>query len=213
MKDLPVLTKILPQSDSIWVACSGGIDSMFAAMYLGRTRDIGLVYFNHGTPYANEAEQFVKTYAILNKLPFVRGVISKTVVPKGRSAEDFWREERYAFINDVVGGTVVTGHHLNDAVETWVWSSCHGKPTLPHLRINNVYRPFLACKKAAMKAALEKNGVKWLEDPSNSDTNYTRNHIRANVIPQLYKVNPGLDTVIQKKIKESITLELLKSNT
>lgn len=213
MKQLPVYAKILPRLDNqrVWIACSGGLDSVFAATYLNHTRSIGLAYFNHGTEHAHEAEQFVRTLAANNRWPCTFGTIS-LARPRGLSAEEHWRNERYRFLNEL-GPAVVTGHHLGDAVETWVWSSCHGKPTLPHLHINNVYRPFLACKKSAMQAYLERRNVQWIEDPSNLDPAYTRNHIRLNVLPTLYKVNPGLDTVIQKKIEAAVTLEMIKQTS
>lgn len=201
MKQLPVISAAIPKSDFLFVACSGGIDSMFAAEFLRRTRKIGLAYFNHVTSYADKAEYHVIDYATKNKLPFVRSEIYNTEMLKGSSLEDFWREHRYNFLNNI-NSPVITGHHLDDAVETWVWSSCHGKPTLPKLNIKNVWRPFLACRKSAMANWLLKNNVSWIEDPSNQDLDFTRNYIRNMALPHLLKVNPGLHTVIQKKIKE-----------
>lgn len=211
MKALPVVTKILPRDvDTLWIACSGGIDSVFAAQYFNRTRDIGLAYFNHGTDYASQAEQHVMQLATMWRVPFIRDAVREPV-PKGVSKEAWWREQRYAFLN-TLGPAVVTGHHLDDAIETWVWGSCHGQPTLPSLSIGNIYRPFLMCKKSAMEATLARTGLTWIEDPSNQDTDYTRNHIRKAVVPELYKVNPGLDTVIQRKIQERVTFFQLENS-
>lgn len=214
MKDLPFLS-ILPRHDKdkgiYWIACSGGIDSMYAAFYLSQARKrIGLVYFNHGTEYADEAEHFVARYAQKIGAGFLRDKV-KGECPAGRSKEDWWREQRYSFINSI-NGPVITGHHLDDAIETWLWSACHGTPKLPELVNKNVYRPFLCCKKAAMKEKLVRCGRDntWIEDPSNADTSYTRNYIRQNITPHLYKVNPGIDTVIQKKLFERATFEKLK---
>lgn len=204
MKSLPVITSILPRDvDTLWIACSGGIDSVFAAQYFNRTRDIGLAYFNHGTDYATQAEEHVMHLASMWRVPYIRDSV-KGECPKGTSKEAWWRDQRYQFLS-TLGPAVVTGHHLDDAVETWVWGSCHGQPTLPGLVLDNVYRPFLMCKKAAMSETLTKQGLSWIEDPSNANTNYTRNHIRHRVVPELYKVNPGFDTVIQRKIQERVT--------
>jgi tRNA(Ile)-lysidine synthase len=212
MKSLPVITSILPPNvDTLWIACSGGIDSLFAAQYFNRTRDIGLAYFNHGTSYADQAEQHVAHQAMKWNVPFARDRV-KGEPPKGASKEAWWREQRYAFLS-TLGPAVVTGHHLDDAVETWVWGSCHGQPTLPSLNVNNIYRPFLMCKKLAMEQTLAKLGISWIEDPSNQDVDYIRNHIRKNVVPELYKVNPGLDTVIQRKIQERVTMFHLNNTT
>lgn len=205
MKGLPIIRKALPQGGLTLVACSGGIDSMFAADYLRRTRRVGLAYYHHGTAYADQAQAHVAHWAAKWGLPMIYGVLEDPHVPQGQSAEAYWRERRYQFLNGT-GFKVVTGHHLDDAVETWVWSSCHGNPTLPYLTINNVYRPFLACRKESMREWLIKNRVDWIEDPSNANTDFTRNYIRQMAMPHLLKVNPGLPTVIQKKIKKMAKL-------
>ena len=212
MKKLPVLSKILPETEITNIACSGGLDSMFAFHFLRTTRSVVLVYFDHGTEHSKDALQFVSEQARKYDTFLRVGRISNPDLPKGQSQEEHWRKERYAYL-DTLGpaAVVVTGHHLNDAVETWVWSSCHGTPKIPLLVRGNVYRPFLACKKAAMKEWMVKRGYEWIEDPSNQDTDYTRNHIRKNVLPQLEKVNPGLDTVIQKKVCNAALLQYMKS--
>lgn len=209
MKKLPFITGLLPKAECIWVACSGGIDSLFAADFLRRTRRIGLAYFNHGTDYAESAEMLVAGYAAKWNLPYARATINSTP-EKNQSMEEFWRNERYEFLDSL--GVVVTGHHLDDAVETWVWSSCHGQPKLPLLQRGNVYRPFLACRKTAMKEWLVKEHVTWIEDPSNEDTSYTRNRIRKEVMPHILTINPGIHTTIQNKILDIVKDEFNQIN-
>lgn len=211
MQKLPVLLNIHPARfhGPVTIACSGGADSMFAALYfMNGKRNVALAYFNHGTDYADEAEEFVRKFAHENNLKFYHSKIFDEK-PKDKSTEEWYREQRYEWLRKFYT-PVITGHHLDDAVETWVWGSCHGKPTLPALVNEGIFRPFLACKKEAMTEMLKRKGVPWIEDPSNTDTAFVRNHIRANVIPQLKKVNPGLDTVIQKKVLKRATIESLK---
>jgi len=181
---------------------------MFAAMYFERTREIGLAYYNHGTEYADRAEEHVANYAAKYNLPFIRDQV-KAPPPAGVSKEAYWREQRYEFL-DGLGPAVVTAHHLDDAVETWIWGMANGTPRLPRLVRGNVYRPFLACRKQAMLEQLKKNSVTWIEDPSNASTDYTRNLIRHCVVPEMLKVNPGMHSVIQRKIMAQSTMEMIK---
>ena len=45
--------------------------------------------------------------------------------------------------------------------------------------------------------------VEWIEDPSNQHTNFMRNHVRHNVVPQVLTVNPGIRNTIRKKLVET----------
>ena len=82
---------IKPIPKSCYLACSGGIDSMFALHFLrAGGRDVKPLYFNHGTKFGQQCEDFLN--ATLDT-PFVCGKIKKTPEP-GRSLEDFWRECR-----------------------------------------------------------------------------------------------------------------------
>lgn len=93
----------------------------------------------------------------------------------------------------------ITCHHLDDAVETWVWSSMHGNPKIIPYSRGNIIRPFLLTKKKELEAYCERYGLIPVDDPYNRDTDLTRNYIRANMMEHVRVVNPGIDTVIIKK--------------
>jgi tRNA(Ile)-lysidine synthase len=57
--------------------------------------------------------------------------------------------------------------------------------------------------KKSIKQYAEKKQLKWSEDPSNQKTNFMRNHVRYNIIPQVLKVNPGIRNTIRKKLIET----------
>ena len=185
------------------VACSGGIDSMVAThFFLEGRRNIRLAYFNHDTSYSAQAQKFVEDYATRNNLDLFIGRV-KGVKGK-RSMEEFWRDERYAFFNRIDTNYLVTCHHLDDAVETWVMSSLHGQCKLiPYRRAPNVFRPFLMTSRKSINEYATRKNVEWIEDPSNVRTEYIRNHIRHTMMPNILKVNPGIRTMIRKKLIES----------
>jgi len=188
---------------TVVIACSGGVDSMVVTHFLkqGR-RKIRLAYFNHDTAHSQHAQQFVEQFAFDNKLDLFIGKVKGT--KKKRSLEEFWRDERYAFFERIQTDFLITCHHLDDAVETWVMSALHGKCKLiPYHRKKNIYRPFLMTSRKTIKEYAERKNVKWVEDPSNDTTQYIRNHVRHNLMPGILKVNPGIRTTIRKKLIET----------
>ena len=186
----------------VTVACSGGIDSMvFTNFFLEGRRKVDLAYFDHDTSHSRAAQKFVEQYAEENKLNLTIGKIKGT---KGsRSFEEFWRDERYDFFNRINSNFIVTCHHLDDCVETWLMSSFHGLgKIIPYKRGENIYRPFLMTEKSAIKKYAQSRDLKWVDDPSNQHTNFMRNHVRKNIMPHVLKVNPGIRTTIRKKMLE-----------
>lgn len=188
---------------NVTVACSGGIDSMvFTHFLLQGRRRVNLAYFNHDTHHSQIAQKFVENFAEDNKLNLF---IGRAKGRKGkRSLEEFWRDERYDFLQRISSDYTITCHHLDDCVETWLMSSFHGQSKLiPFQRNNNIYRPFLMTSKKVIKEYAERKKILWIEDPSNQKTNFMRNHVRHNIIPQVLKVNPGIRSTIRKKLIET----------
>ena len=186
----------------VTVACSGGIDSMCVVDFLRRgNRKVHLAYFNHDTHHSHQAEKFVKQYCGKNNVFLTVGRVKGL---KGkRSIEEFWRDERYKFLENLNSEFIITAHHLDDVVETWLMSSFHGNPKLiPYKRNESVFRPFLMTEKKAFKNYAEKYNVEYLEDPTNTSINYMRNYTRHNIVPHVLKVNPGIRKTIKKKLIE-----------
>jgi tRNA(Ile)-lysidine synthetase-like protein len=182
------------------VAVSGGPDSMAVMDFLKRGNKLDKAYyFNHGTEHGKDAEAFLLAYCEENKIDLVIGHISRE---KGRkeSAEEYWRNERYSFLEKHNDVPVVTCHNLDDQVETWVFTSLHGCPKLIPYRRGNIIRPFVVSEKSDMLGWCAKNSVQYVTDPGNSDKKYMRSFIRTELIPKSLYVNPGLFKVIKKKV-------------
>ena len=81
------------------IAVSGGIDSMAALDFLRRSRDVVVLHYNHGTPYAPKAEALVRAYCMKHKLTVVIGRC-KEEMPAGVSKEAWWRDQRYKFFEE-----------------------------------------------------------------------------------------------------------------
>jgi tRNA(Ile)-lysidine synthase len=187
----------------VYVACSGGVDSMAVVDFLRNNHDVTICYFNHGTAHSGKAAEFVAGYATNNNIPFVYGTIGwmDDSKPKDDSWEEHWRNERYKFFH-TINAPIVTAHHLDDCVETWVWSSMHGTGKIIPFRNKNVIRPFRMTRKRDFELWADLKNVPHIEDDSNKDTCYTRNYIRHEMMPHVLRVNPGICKTIAKKVRE-----------
>jgi|TARA_B110000285_G_scaffold126110_1_gene142237 tRNA(Ile)-lysidine synthase len=185
----------------ITVACSGGVDSMVALDFLRRNHTVEVLHFNHGTAHGEQAEEFVLRYCRKNSIPFLVDRVRSTI-PPGRSREDWWRNQRYEFFDKYTDRPVVTCHHLDDCVETWIFSSLNGTGKSIPYRRNHVVRPFLLNRKRDLALWANLKNVPHIEDDSNAETCYNRNYIRHNMMPHVLEVNPGIHKVISRKVRE-----------
>ena len=186
----------------VTIACSGGIDSMVITNFLLKgKREVELAYFDHDTIFSRSGQDFVEEFAEKRNLKVHLGRVQGF---KGRrSLEEFWRDERYNFLQKINTGFLITCHHLDDCVETWLMSSFHGKgKIIPYKRNKNIFRPFLMTDKKTIIRYAKNKDIQWIEDPTNQHTNFMRNHVRHNIIPQVLKINPGIRTTIRKKLLE-----------
>ena len=182
------------------IAVSGGLDSMTFLKFLSlyKSNEFTVLHFNHGTEHGNEAERFVIRHCLDNGYELKVGRI-KNERKRGQSLEEYWRNERYAFFSEYKG-KIITCHHLNDVVETWLFTSLNGNPKLIPAERGNFIRPFLASRKEDIVSFYKRHGVTHIEDPSNSEQEHARNIIRHSLIPCALKINPGIHTTIRNKV-------------
>jgi tRNA(Ile)-lysidine synthase len=181
----------------VTLACSGGKDSMAAlAFLLNGKRDLTVAYYNHGTHHGQIAENFLRRFCFDKGLELVSDKCDSQP-PPGESKEAFWREQRYEFFKKIPG-PIITAHHLDDAVEWWIFSSLRGDPKLIPVKRGHpsMIRPFLTSSKDQLHRHL--GDFLFVEDPSNKDVNFARNYIRHELGPMCLNVNPGLYKTVKK---------------
>jgi tRNA(Ile)-lysidine synthase len=188
----------------LYLACSGGVDSMAALDFLRRNHHVTVLHFNHMTSHGLKAQEFMFNYCNNNKIGFETSY-AKGTIPPGPSKEEWWRDQRYTFFDKHQDAPVITCHHLDDCVETWVWSSLHGTGKIIPYRRNNVIRPFRLTRKRDFELWCNIHNVPWIEDDSNEDIHYTRNYIRHEMMPSVLRVNPGIHKTIAKKVRDDET--------
>jgi len=192
--------------NKVGVGCSGGVDSLSIVHFLmqQRKREVNIHYIWHGIEDSVGSLKSVQDFYNKHKdsypnLYFHYHEFETYEKPEGMCYEHFWRRHRYSLFNSL-DYPVCTGHHLNDVMENWIMTSLTGNPSLIHYKNNNVIRPFLLNLKKEFYQYAQKNNIDYYTDVSNSDLNYRRNRIRANVIPELMEIHPGFQTTIRNKI-------------
>lgn len=208
------MLKILGQlpKDKFAIAVSGGSDSMAILNFLSKTRkkDITVLFFDHQTKTSFSAMKFLEKYCQDNQYNLVIGSI-QTEKNKDTSWEEYWRNERLKFFHSFKM-PVITGHNLDDAVETYLFNACNGKLYSINYQNKNVIRPFLLTKKENLKKWCEQKQIPYIEDETNQDVNFARNRIRHLMVPQALLVNPGLYTVMQKMVLAKFKEDTLEIN-
>ncbi len=192
--------KLVSEAKELWVACSGGPDSMAVVDFMRRGGwKVNLAYFHHGTEHGTEAEAFVTRYAADQGLHLSVGRLVG-VKGQGDSPESFWRDQRYGFLHSLPG-LVVTGHHLDDVAEWWIFSALRGNPGLtPWERQPNVVRPFLRTRRQEFMDWCVRRDIPYVLDPSNDHERYSRNYIRRELMARALVINPGLHSMLRKKL-------------
>ena len=179
------------------LACSGGVDSMAIANFLlNGGYNPHILYFNHNTEHGDLAEKFVTEYCQRHNLKLT---IGRTDLKPQSNKEKVWSDLRYDFFSKF-DFPVITCHHLDDCVETYIFSCLRGFQSVIPYSKGNVIRPFLLNEKSQFYKWCKDKNVPFIEDESNKCVDYSRNRIRHNIVPEAILVNPGLKTVVRKMI-------------
>ena len=196
------LTRFLAEigAGEVWVACSGGLDSMALLSLVREFADraaipVGVVHFNHGLrPEARDDELFVVTYALKSGLPLVIGQarnLRDEAQDDHLSLETAARRVRYAFFQRFLKGrgqaAIVTAHNATDQVETILMNLMRGTGLrgikgIPRHR-GRIGRPLLQVTRAELADYVSRNRIAYREDPSNCSLEFTRNRVRHELLP------------------------------
>ncbi len=180
------------------LACSGGVDSMAILDFLVNGRyNPNVLYFNHNTKHGDEAEKFITKYCNDKGLNLI---IGRTDIKPTSNKEKQWSDARYKFFSEF-DYPVMTCHHLDDCVETYIFTCLRGFQSVIPYRKDNVIRPFLLNEKSVFEDWCKRKDVPFIEDDSNKCLDFSRNRIRHNIVPEALSISPGLKGIVKKMIK------------
>lgn len=197
------------------VGFSGGRDSTALLHRLATHPDppwsaVRAIHVHHGLHADADrwARQCVTTAAQWG----VTCVVDRVAVRRaGRGVEDAAREARYAAFAGARTDDecLVLAHHRDDQAETLLLALLRGSGErgLAAMRAFTVdgrgpiWRPLLDTPGAAVAAYAHREGLAWIEDPSNDDERLSRNHLRHTVMPLLRRQWPHADAALARSAR------------
>ena len=190
------------------VAYSGGADS--SALLLACVKRwpglVRAIHIHHGLQ--TDADKFASHCQALCEQLKVPLVLCKVNAKHeaGQSPEDAARKARYTALSEAVHvhpllqgvKDIAVGQHADDQVETLLLALSRGAglPGLASMPSKWMradlqwHRPLLNVAGAKLREYLTQLEVTWVEDPSNQNEQFTRNRIRAQLLPALERAFP-----------------------
>jgi tRNA(Ile)-lysidine synthase len=201
------------------VGFSGGADSTALLWACARRwpGQVRAVHIHHGLQDAADAfEAHCRALCQQLNVPLAVRRVQAGHAP-GQSPEDAARKARYAALAEAVPSEwpevqdIALAQHADDQVETLLIALSRGAglPGLASMPSHwqrqglNWHRPFLGVPGAALRAWLQSQGHGWVEDPSNTDESFTRNRIRARVLPALAEALPAFRETFARSAKHA----------
>jgi tRNA(Ile)-lysidine synthase len=203
---------MLAVREPVWVAVSGGVDSMVLLHVL---RHLGhpchVLHVDHGLRgmESDGDRTFVETFCRQERLPFeaLRVDVAATADREGISIQMAARDLRYAWFNEKAGSgphKVALGHHRDDAVETLMVHLLRGPGTAGWSGIAPMkgpfIRPLIQIPRADIQAYAEARNIPFRADSSNAEVKYLRNRLRHDVLPLLDRIRPGATGVMGRSL-------------
>lgn len=218
--------KLWKKNDFLYVACSGGVDSVVLTHLL---KSISIPFeilhcnFNLRGEESIRDENFVHSLAaMLGVKIHVKLFNTKVEMTRlGKGVQETARILRYSWFEEVINtkqtkdtsAFLLTAHHQDDQVETIAMNFFRGTG-ITGLRgmqdkVNYIIRPLLPFSRNELKQYAELNSIAFVEDGSNMDTHYTRNLFRHSVLETVKNVYPEVESNLVENAKRFAEIEYI----
>lgn len=199
------------EGKNIALALSGGMDSVVLLHYLWRyfAKNLRIIHCHHHlSEHADAWEDFCQNLAKSLNIPYTTVDI---FIKSKSNIEETARKKRYLALADTLNKNEIlcTAHHQNDQAETLLLQLFRGSgmaglaamPTTKPLGKGVHYRPLLNINKTQIITYAKQNNLQWIEDDSNTNTDFRRNFLRLEIIPQLAKVYQNLTQTLSRSAR------------
>lgn len=190
--------------DTIVLGVSGGVDSMVLLDLVRQVHPaakLAVAHVDHGMrAESGEDAEFVRAACERSGIVFEGTTVDIQTIARvsKTSVEAAGRTVRYGFFEKVRelhrARFILTAHHRDDSIETVIINLVRGA-RLRGLsgmmeRQDSLLRPLLSVGKAELLEYARVHGLHYREDSTNADSEYVRNRVRNDIIPQMEAINP-----------------------
>lgn len=207
------------EGKKIVLGLSGGIDSVVLLHYLQQQypHQLRAVHCNHHlSKHSGEWQKFCLTLCQTHNIDYINIDLD---LDKSSNIEENARKMRYLALSSHLKENEVlcTAHHQNDQAETLLLQLFRGAgvaglasmPKFKALGVGGHYRPLLNITKADILQYAQDNHLSWVEDDSNTNTNFRRNFLRLTILPKLETVYQNINNTLARSAKhQSESLQL-----
>lgn len=209
------------RGEKILVACSGGRDSVALTHILARLSkrlsfDLAIAHVHHGkssnpriSRFREKASRFVAQLADDLEVQFFRYEVTSN---RELKSEEDLREARLEFLEKARAekkfSKIAFAHHADDLFETRLirmirGTGPEGLRAMSEWTETNI-RPLLKISREAVAAYASNQDLKWVEDPTNAETDAFRNWIRNKWLPSLEKRQPRGAINLQRSLESLV---------
>lgn len=177
----------------VFVGLSGGLDSCVLLAALAQNKpstSITAIHINHGLQA--DAKHFQAHCEVLCKHLKIKLVVKNIQVEAGASVEGQARKARFNAFSELLpqGAPLFLAHHQDDQIETFFMRLMRGSGLKGLTGMADIQpfehffllRPFLNLSKQTLKDYACSQNLDWVEDTTNEDTHFKRNHIRHHLL-------------------------------
>ena len=202
-------------ANSILIGLSGGADSSVLLRLMKEYCDrecisLFALHVNHmiRSDEAERDEAFCKRLCDSLEVTFFSEKVNIPLIAAEtkKGLEEAARDERYRLLYIYADrykcDYIALAHNSTDNLETVIFNLARGSGTtgacgIPPVR-DIIIRPLIAVSKEEILSYAEYMGYEYVTDSTNEDTVYTRNMIRAGIIPLLKAINPDVEGAITR---------------
>lgn len=197
------------QGRRVWLACSGGRDSLALAALCAQLYQLGklpflpqLLHVNHGLQANSDIwAQHVADWAAAQKLPCT--ILQAQVNGHDEQAA---RQARYDVMRAQLNqdDVLLLAHHADDQAETVLMrliqgAGANGLSGMQPWRVQTqgahriaLWRPWLSIRRSNITSYANRLKLPYIDDPTNDGGDNVRSGLRRDIMPLLAKYNPNV---------------------